>query len=159
MLRKIGLFTAFSLVFVFGSVSARADASIGISLWDKPQMDMGSGLGHGMGGNMKLANMGISLDTQQVASGPVTFNVLNTSADFVHEMVVAPLKSPDEMLPYDEGNAKVDENAAGHVGEVAELDPGKSRSVTLDLSPGAYILYCDIPGHYMAGMWTILNVK
>jgi uncharacterized cupredoxin-like copper-binding protein len=27
------------------------------------------------------------------------------------------------------------------------------------LKPGRYILYCNIPGHYALGMWTLLTVK
>ena len=27
-----------------------------------------------------------------------------------------------------------------------------------DLKPGRYMLYCNLPGHYMAGMWTLLEV-
>lgn len=40
---------------------------------------------------------------------------------------------------------KVDEAAAGHLGEVAELETGHSGVLTLTLKPGTRILYCDIP--------------
>ncbi len=60
---------------------------------------------------------------------------------------------------YDETMQKVDEDAAGHLGEVAELEPGASGSLTLTMKPGTYILYCNIPGHYAAGMWTLFTVK
>ena len=26
------------------------------------------------------------------------------------------------------------------------------------LKPGLYILYCNIPGHYVLGMWTLMTV-
>ena len=45
------------------------------------------------------------------------------------------------------------------LGEVSELDPGKSGTLTLKLDPGTYMLFCNIPGHYMAGMWTTVTVK
>jgi len=44
------------------------------------------------------------------------------------------------------------------LGEVSELDPGASGELGIDLAKGSYILYCNVPGHYMAGMWTILTV-
>ena len=65
---------------------------------------------------------------------------------------------PNTPLPYDETLMKVDEDAAGHLGEVAELAPGQSGALRLTLKPGQYILYCNIPGHYAVGMWSLLTV-
>ena len=38
------------------------------------------------------------------------------------------------------------------------VDPGESASGTLDVGPGTYTLYCDLPGHKAAGMETKLKV-
>ena len=63
-------------------------------------------------------------------------------------------------LAYLAGDAKVDEDKAGvHLGEVSELDPGKTGALRLDLAPGTYLPYCNIPNHYMAGMWTLFTTK
>jgi hypothetical protein len=43
-------------------------------------------------------------------------------------------------------------------GEVSELDPGKSGSVTVALKAGKYLLICNVPGHFGAGMWTEFTV-
>jgi uncharacterized cupredoxin-like copper-binding protein len=51
------------------------------------------------------------------------------------------------------------EEAAGHLGEVAELDPGAGGSLTLTLPPGKYVLACNLPGHFDSGMWTVLTVQ
>ena len=48
---------------------------------------------------------------------------------------------------------------AKSLGEVADLEPGKSGELTLDLKPGYYALFCIIQGHYMAGMWKIIAVQ
>jgi uncharacterized cupredoxin-like copper-binding protein len=53
----------------------------------------------------------------------------------------------------------VNEDAAGHLGEVSELDPGQSGSLSMKLDPGTYMLFCNVPGHYMAGMWTTITVE
>jgi uncharacterized cupredoxin-like copper-binding protein len=37
-------------------------------------------------------------------------------------------------------------------GEVADLQPNMSKSLELILAPGAYLLICNLPGHYGAGM-------
>lgn len=140
---------------------------IKVSLWDNgahamnmlghgPMMGMGMGT---MGKDMPMAPMGIKMSSRTVAAGEVTFEVKNTSKQLVHEMVISPIKDAKNPLPYDKAANKVDEDAAGHLGEVAELDPGKSGALRLTLKSGRYILYCNIPGHYALGMWTLLTVK
>ena len=51
-----------------------------------------------------------------------------------------PLASPDAVTPYVESEGKVEEDAAGHIGEVKELEPGQSAALTLNLKPGTYLL-------------------
>ena len=69
-------------------------------------------------------------------------------------------RSPDGAteLPYLVDEKRVDEDATDHLGEVSELDPGKSGSLTVNLTPGTYVLYCNIPGHFIDSMWTMLTV-
>ena len=38
------------------------------------------------------------------------------------------------------------------------MQPGATKALTLDLKPGTYLLVCNLPGHYAAGMWTVLTV-
>nr|WP_281015688.1 sulfocyanin-like copper-binding protein [Mesorhizobium sp. M00.F.Ca.ET.216.01.1.1] len=42
------------------------------------------------------------------------------------------------------------------------MDTGKAiqgAALRLDLKPGTYLLFCNIPGHFTSGMWTIFTVK
>lgn len=164
--RRTWLVIASGMVAAMSSGAAFARTNvIKASLWDKGAGSMGM-LGHGemmgmghMGGNMAMASMGIKLSSQTVAAGTVRFDVTNDSKSMVHEMVVSPVKDEKIPLPYSENGSKVDEDAAGHLGEVAELEPGQKGGLTLTLKPGKYILYCNIPGHYALGMWTLLTVK
>ncbi len=121
-----------------------ADTTITASLWDK--------------GPDSMAMMGITLSAASAPAGKITFTATNDSKDTIHEMVLAPVSDPNTPMPYDEATMKVDEDAAGHLGEVAELEPGASGSLTLEMQPGTYILYCNIPGHYAMGMWTLFTV-
>ena len=59
------------------------------------------------------------------------------------------MKVPDTKtaLPFDASLNKVIEDKAGSLGEVSELDPGKTGSVTLKLTPGKL----RSAGHYMSG--------
>jgi uncharacterized cupredoxin-like copper-binding protein len=141
---------------------AFADATVKVSLWDKGgEMDMSKmmGLGMGMHGDMGMAIMGIKIDSPSVPAGKVTFEVVNDAKETLHEMLVAPVAGENAALPFVQAENRVDEEASGDLGEVSELEPGKSGALTLDLKPGLYILYCNVPGHYMAGMWTTIKVE
>ena len=52
----------------------------------------------------------------------------------------------------------VDEAAAGVIARGKELRPHASGSVTATLQPGTYILFCNVGGHYVMGMWTLMTV-
>jgi uncharacterized cupredoxin-like copper-binding protein len=164
--RRQWLALASGLAASVGAASAfAAGRVIRVSLWDRGAMPMnwqgqGTMMGRGaLGQNMPMAHMGISVSTSTVAAGVVTFEVKNASKDLVHEMVISPIKDGRTALPYIQATNKVDEDAAGHLGEVAELAPGKSGALKLTLKPGRYILYCNVAGHYALGMWTLLTVK
>ena len=147
-----------------GDRASAGDTVIKVSLWDKGDMSMdmlGKGKPMGMamhGGDMAMAMMGIKADAETVPTGQVTFEVTNDSKGMIHELVISPVSDAAVALPYLTDEEKVDEDAAGHLGEVAELDPGKSGALKIELKPGKYILYCNIPGHYVLGMWALVTV-
>jgi uncharacterized cupredoxin-like copper-binding protein len=148
---------------LMASPALAAGTVVKVSLWDKgpSSLDkMGEGPGAGMGMPAASAShemVGIKTDTATVPAGEVTFEVVNDSKDIVHEMIVAPAKPP-KPLPFDKAALAVQEEATTHLGEVSELDPGAAGALKLTLKPGDYILYCNVPGHYMLGMWTELKV-
>jgi uncharacterized cupredoxin-like copper-binding protein len=142
--------------------SASAGSTIIVTLRDNGQtLDLSTNMGFAMGahGDMKKAPMSIKINVNRVKSGQVTFKVLNASKETIHEMVLSPIKDENATLPFIEKENRVDEEGSGHLGEVSELDPGKKGELTVDMKPGSYILYCNIPGHYGAGMWTTLKVQ
>jgi len=148
-----------SLAAMVQSPAFAGGTVVKVTLWDKgAEAPMSMGLAMGMHGDMSMATMGIDATPNSIKAGEVTFEATNTSKDVIHEMVVAPVVDRNKPLPYNESEAKVDEDAAGHLGEVEELDPGTSGKLTLRLKPGTYILYCNLPYHYVGGMWTYLTV-
>ena len=163
---KFGVLPFFAvLMTIFASGhGAMAGTTVKVSLWDKgassmDMMDSIKPMGMAMmSADMTMATMGITLDTASVAAGEVTFEAVNASKDIIHEMILAPVVDQAKGLPYLVDDMKVDEDAAGHLGEVSELVPGKSGALTLTLKPGTYILFCNIPGHYAMGMWTLIKV-
>ena len=159
----VGLIAAVSTSAAFAAQTSTTGATITVTLWDKgpdsATPDDAHPMGFGTkGADMAMAMLGVKADVDTVPAGNVTFNVTNGSKDIVHEMLVSPLPA-DSNLPYVAADYKVDEEAAGHLGEVAELEPGKTGSLTLDLKPGKYILFCNIPAHFMNGMWTVITVQ
>lgn len=143
------------------SGSAKAASTINVTLWDKGTgAEMATDLGMNMGGHdMSKATMGVRAVPAAVKSGDVTFEVTNHSSETIHEMIVVPVRDPKAPLPYIDTENRVDEDAAGHLGEVSELDPGKTGALRLRLQPGKYLLFCNIPGHFANGMWTEVTVQ
>jgi len=154
-----------SLLFAVSGTSAIAENTevITVSLWDKgaDSADMTDAMMANTGQliqNPLTATMGINIDKRVIPAGTVTFVAVNDSKDIVHEMIVAPLKPGQTSMPYDSNEHAVKEDEAGHLGEVSELEPGQKGALTVTLKPGDYILYCNIPGHFAGGMWTVLTV-
>ncbi len=104
------------------------------------------------------APMGITPNKYVIARGDVTFVVTNTSELMEHEMIVVPIADVTQALPYNTDSERMDEDAAGAIGEVPETAIGETGSVTLRLQPGTYMLACNIAGHYAMGMWTLVTV-
>jgi uncharacterized cupredoxin-like copper-binding protein len=105
-----------------------------------------------------IHSMHIALDRDSVPAGKVTFRAVNQSKDQVHELIVVRTESAQATLPYDEKKGEVVEKRIRHLGEIADLKPGASGKMTLNLKPGSYVLICNQPGHYKAGMTTALSV-
>lgn len=100
--------------------------------------------------NATLGNMKISVDRSSVPAGAITFVVKNTDR-VEHELVVLKTDlAPDKIAADTDEVGKVDET--GNMGETGDMDPGTSRSFTLTLPAGHYVLICNEIGHYDAGM-------
>jgi uncharacterized cupredoxin-like copper-binding protein len=151
---------AAAAVLMLSPVASRAATVVDVSLFDKgAATEMATGLAYATPGmDMAKATMGMKLSHDTAKAGVVTFKVTNTSKDTVHEMIVMYLKDPTQALPYIDKENRVDEDKAGDKGEVSELDPGKSGALTVNLKPGKYLLICNVPGHFAAGMWTQFTV-
>lgn len=65
-----------------------------------------------------------------------------------HEFIVLKTDAAPDALPVSGGRVSEDDS----VGEVSEVEPGKTGKATLKLSPGTYVYVCNIPGHYQGGM-------
>jgi len=106
--------------------------------------------------NVTLTDMHISVDRTSILEGSVIFVVKNSGA-VVHEFVVLHTDVPqDKLVPDRAQEGKVDET--GNVGETGEVNPGESKTFTLTIPAGAYVLLCNEVGHYAAGMHLAFTV-
>lgn len=121
-------------------------------------MGQGYGPGYGMMGRGMMGGMSVRTNVASVKAGNVTFDVTNLSRSLVHEMIVVAVENPNAPLPYDYNAGQIPKNQVKMLGETEEMQPNAEKTITIDLKPGAYLLICNVPGHYAAGMWTPLTV-
>jgi hypothetical protein len=91
-------------------------------------------------------------------SGTYTFAVANQGATD-HELIVA--STPNGSLPLRPDGLTIDEEAI-EPREPGSLEPasgGARRALTVHLTPGRYVFFCNMEGHYMAGMHAELVVR
>ena len=116
---------------------------------------MGPGM---MGPGMMMGMMAVRINQPSVKAGAVRFDVTNWSRGMLHEMLVVAVDNPQAPLPYDYAQAKVAEDQVKVLGDTGDLQPGASYILDVTLTPGSYLLICNVPGHYAAGMVTPLTV-
>jgi uncharacterized cupredoxin-like copper-binding protein len=125
------------------ALPAAANTIIKVDMWDKPD-----------------GSQGMDLSTDQVKAGKVTFDVTNVSKnEEEHEFLVAKTDLRPSQLPMTQAGARVDESKLAGLQELGDLEPAVSRKLTLDLTPGKYLLFCNEEGHFAAGMYAYLTVK
>jgi uncharacterized cupredoxin-like copper-binding protein len=125
------------------ALPAAADGTVKVDMWDKPD-----------------GSQGMDLSAAKVTAGEVTFEVTNVSKnDEEHEFLIAKTDLAPDQLPMTQAGARVDESKLSDLEELGDLEPGKSGELTLDLTPGKYLLFCNEEGHFAAGMYAYLTVE
>ncbi len=113
-----------------------------------------AGCGGGSGGGTPVAatvnQSSLSATPAAVKSGKTTFNVTNAGTE-QHEFVVLKTDTTqDKLTPGADGGVSED----GKLGEVNPFSPKATKTLTLNLTPGNYIMLCNLPGHYQRGIHT-----
>ena len=101
-----------------------------------------------------LNEFSVKASPKSITAGKVKFTVKN-SGDDEHELVILRTSTAASKLKVSGGRAKT----SGEVAEIEDIASGKSKSKTLTLKKGHYVLLCNLPGHYQQGMRTDLTVK
>jgi len=107
-----------------------------------------------VGGEKPDGRYYLTVTPASVQAGPTTI-VFKNQGTMVHEVVVLKTDTPADKLKVD-ANHEVSEDAS--VGEDSETKPGRTKSTTINLEPGKYVLVCNIERHYEKGMFTAFTV-
>src|SRR5262245_17693314 len=114
-----------------------------------------------------LLEFKIKTKPKTVAAGKVRVVAKNIGAE-KHELVIARASDPSALVT--KPNGAVDESQIAKtdkVGEIAGVKPKQTKSKVFNLTPGTYVLFCNIIdtepdgsklSHYVEGMSTILTV-
>jgi uncharacterized cupredoxin-like copper-binding protein len=94
-----------------------------------------------------------------VPAGTVRFRILNQGPTSHELIVVRTDRAPDE-LPLQSDGLTVDEEGPGVelLDEAEGLDIDDRQTMVLGLASGHYVLYCNLEGHYLGGMYAALTV-
>jgi len=139
---KVGL--AIAMITVGNTGPLRSASLVQMSLWDKgASAEMPTGLAHAAPGvDVSKGNDGDRATPGALEGRKRLLQCESYSKDTVHKI----LADPSKLLPCIDAGSRVDEDKAGDKGEVSELDPGKSGSLTVDLKAGRYLLICNVLG-------------
>jgi uncharacterized cupredoxin-like copper-binding protein len=108
---------------------------------------------------VKMTDYAFNPKNPTIKAGTTTIEAVN-EGKVEHELVIFQGKNPAN-LPT-EPNGGVDEEKldkmVGETGEIPEVQAGETKSAKFELKPGKYVVFCNVPGHYVAGMYGTLTV-
>jgi uncharacterized cupredoxin-like copper-binding protein len=137
---------------------AWALAAVGLAL-------AGCGSSSGSGGSAAATHVDVTerdfhigLSTASVQAGTVRLRIHNAGPDD-HELIVAPGRPGSLPLRPDGFTVSEERIGSSEPGSIGPQKPGGTESLVLTLKPGRYVLFCNMEGHFMAGMHTTLVVR
>jgi uncharacterized cupredoxin-like copper-binding protein len=94
-----------------------------------------------------------------IKAGTVNLETANFGT-IPHELLVFKSDLPPSAYPVDDsGDIIEDGPGVTLVSDGDNLDPGTTQARTVDLTqPGTYLFLCNIPGHFKAGMYSVVTV-
>lgn len=130
----VAILTAFSS-------PALADGTVEVVLWDRPD-----------------GTQGITLDTDTVTEGKVTFVVTNSSEVLEHEFLIVKTDATFDRFPMKDDGAFVDEKKLAGMERFGILNLNETKTWTATVVPGRHVLFCNLIGHFANGMRAVLEV-
>jgi len=100
----------------------------------------------------------LKLEPSTVTAGKVRFQVSNASVDSEHEMIVVKTPLTPDKFPTNADHSKVNEKKFKGAEEVSDIKPGDTGKLDTTLTPGHYVLFCNVKNHFKGGMYAELTV-
>jgi len=100
----------------------------------------------------------IDLSSHTASAGEVTFNIQNTGEE-THEFVVVSTDLAEGDLPVVDDQIPEDSDQLTAVDEQEDIEAGTSTSLTVNLDPGHYVIFCNLLAHYGKGMHASVTVE
>jgi uncharacterized cupredoxin-like copper-binding protein len=118
--------------------------------------------------NVTLKEFSVTPDVSSAPAGHINFHVSNIGED-MHEFLVIRTDLAPDMLPTEANGSYLEDGPGTDLLDEIDLVPsGESRDLGIDLTPGNYVLICnmvhtedngDIEVHYQLGMHTAFTVQ
>lgn len=127
--------------------------------------DSSSGTGETIS-NVKLEEYSLSFldhgtSNSPAKAGAITFQVENNGL-LNHDFIVVQTDLASDSLEVNSFEAKVDEQTVGAIlGRIPQedLEPANTASISLNMDPGRYVIFCNVAAHYQSGMHSHFYVE
>ena len=104
---------------------------------------------------VSLQDDAVTLTPATAEAGSVTFAATNDGS-VTHEIEVFSGDVDPSTLPIEDNVASTE--GLTLIDEIEDITPGSSADLTIDLDAGAYVVMCNLPGHFAEGMYSSLEV-
>jgi uncharacterized cupredoxin-like copper-binding protein len=109
--------------------------------------------------NVTLHDFRIDSESTSVSGDQDVIFRIDNQAPVTHEFVVVRSDLPPDQLAIGSDGLSVDEDQLDPMGEIGEVESGTIQTLALHLSPGHYVFFCNLEGHYLGGMHGGLEVS
>jgi uncharacterized cupredoxin-like copper-binding protein len=110
--------------------------------------------------DVTMRDFGIRVSRHSVPAGRVVLQVKNDGPS-THEINVDLTRYAAAKIPLQRDGLTADEDAKGlrRIDSIEQVNLRHSGDLTLDLRPGRYVLWCNLEGHYLGGMYETFDVR
>jgi uncharacterized cupredoxin-like copper-binding protein len=110
--------------------------------------------------DVTMRDFGIKVSSHLVHAGKVVLHVTN-SGPSTHEINVDLSRYRAGEIPLKGDGLTAAEDAKGlqRINSIEQVNLHSAGDMTLDLRPGRYVLWCNLEGHYLGGMYETFDVR
>jgi uncharacterized cupredoxin-like copper-binding protein len=119
----------------------------------------GSSSPKGVRVDIRERDFNMTASTARVPAGWVTFQIHN-SGPSTHEFNLDRTAVAPDGLPLQANAEQVNEDSTRlhRIASIGQVRLGSTDDLSVRLTPGRYVIYCNFEGHYLGGMYVGLEV-